>query len=244
MEKKTVLITGASRGIGKACARIFAANGWRLVLNCHKNKKRLEELKKELETEFAVSCMISAGNAGDPAYVEHLFKELENFSSTLDVLINNAGVAYMGLLQDMTPEEWDKVLASNLTSQSLCCRKAIPLMLKKHSGSIINVSSVWGSHGAACEAAYSASKGGVNAFSKALARELAPSGIRVNAIGFGAIDTDMNSMLDAREKESLCEEIALGRMGTPKEAAQFVYDIAVNHPYLTAQVLTFDGGWM
>jgi 3-oxoacyl-[acyl-carrier protein] reductase len=244
LKKETVLITGASRGIGQACARLFAQKGYRLILNCHKNKTRLEELKEELETEFSASCIISAGNAADESYVEQLFEELNAFSDSLDLLINNAGVAHMGLLQDMTLDEWNHVIHTNLTSQFLCCRKAIPVMLKKHSGSIVNISSVWGSHGAACETAYSASKGGVNAFSKALARELAPSGIRVNAVDFGVIDTDMNGMLSAQDKEDLCGEIALGRMASPREAAEFIYDIAVNHPYLTAQVLTFDGGWM
>ena len=244
MNEKTVLITGASRGIGKACARIFARSGFRLVLTCHKNRLQLEHLKTELEKEYGAPCLISAGDAGEEDYVDALFCELEHFSDTLDVLINNAGIAHMGLLQDMTLDEWEQVIRTNLTSQFLCCRRAIPLMLKRHSGSIVNVSSVWGSHGAACEAAYSASKGGSSAFSRALARELAPSGIRVNAVEFGVIDTDMNGMLDASEKQLLCDEIALGRMAAPEEAAEFLYDIAVNHPYLTAQVLTFDGGWM
>ncbi|MGI6006428.1 MAG: elongation factor P 5-aminopentanone reductase [Ruminococcus sp.] len=244
MKTKTVLITGASRGIGEACARLFARNGYRMILNCHNNSTRLKELKENLENEFSIQCMISAGNAGDESYVERLFQETEAFCGSLDILINNAGIAHMGLLQDMTLAEWNRVINTNLTSQFLCCRKAIPLMLKEHSGSIVNISSVWGIHGAACEAAYSASKGGVNAFTRALARELAPSHIRVNAVAFGAVDTDMNSMLSREEKQALCDEIPLERMGTPEEGAEFVYDVAVNHPYLTAQVLTLDGGWI
>ena len=147
MNEKTVLITGASRGIGKACARIFARSGFRLVLTCHKNRLQLEQLKTELEKEYGAPCLISAGDAGEEDYVDALFYELEHFSDTLDVLINNAGIAHMGLLQDMTLDEWEQVIRTNLTSQFLCCRRAIPLMLKRHSGSIVNVSSVWAATG-------------------------------------------------------------------------------------------------
>lgn len=244
MNEKTVLITGASRGIGKACARIFARSGFRLVLTCHKNRLQLEQLKTELEKEYGAPCLISAGDAGEEDYVDALFYELEHFSDTLDVLINNAGIAHMGLLQDMTLDEWEQVIRTNLTSQFLCCRRAIPLMLKRHSGSIVNVSSVWGNVGASCEVAYSAAKSGVNGLTRALAKELAPSGIRVNAAAFGAIDTSMNQFLSPQEKQSLTEEIPLGRFGTPGEAAALLYDLAVNHPYLTGQVITMDGGWI
>ena len=244
MKQKTVLITGASRGIGRACARTFAEHGYHLVLNCHQHVDYLESLRCELEQEYAVSCRLSHGDISDEVYVDSLFAEIADSGDSLDVLINNAGIAHMGLLQDMTLEQWNRVLNVNLTSQFLCCRRAIPLMLKQHRGSIVNTSSVWGIHGASCETAYSAAKGGVNAFTKALARELAPSGIRANAVAFGAVDTDMNQMLDAGERGILCDESPLGRMAEPDEAGAFLYDIACCHPYLTAQVLTFDGGWM
>ncbi len=244
MKQKTVLITGASRGIGRACARTFAEHGYHLILNCHRHINDLEALRHELESEHSISCRLSHGDISDEVYVDRLFDEIADTQNSLDVLINNAGIAHMGLLQDMTLEQWNRVLSVNLTSQFLCCRRAIPLMLKQHSGSIVNTSSVWGIHGSSCEAAYSAAKGGVNAFTKSLARELAPSGIRVNAVAFGAVDTDMNQMLDAKEREILCDEIPFGRMAEPDEAGDFLYDIACCHPYLTAQILTFDGGWM
>ncbi|MCH1984232.1 SDR family NAD(P)-dependent oxidoreductase [Ruminococcus sp. OA3] len=244
MKQKTVLITGASRGIGRACARSFAEHGYNLILNCHQRVDYLESLRCDLESEYAISCRLSHGDISDEVYVDCLFDEIADSKDSLDVLINNAGIAHMGLLQDMTLEQWNRILSVNLTSQFLCCRRAIPLMLKQHSGSIVNTSSVWGIHGSSCETAYSAAKGGVNAFTKALARELAPSGIRVNAVAFGAVDTDMNQMLDDTQRVALCEEIPFGRMAEPDEAGDFLYDIACCHPYLTAQILTFDGGWM
>ena len=144
----------------------------------------------------------------------------------------------------MTLDQWNRLLQTNITSMFLTCRAAVPLFLRQGGGSILNVSSVWGTAGASCEAAYSASKGAVNAFTKALGKELAPSKIRVNAIAFGAIDTSMNRFLSPEERADLEEEIPAGRFGTTAEAGALIADIALNHPYLTAQVLTMDGGWI
>ena len=144
----------------------------------------------------------------------------------------------------MSIEQWDRLLKTNLTAVFLCCRRAIPGMVKKQAGKILNVSSVWGVCGASCEAAYSASKGGVNAMTRALAKELAPSHIQVNAVACGAIDTEMNGFLDAEEKEMLLEEIPAGRMGTPEEAASLLLKLAEAPEYLTGQVIGFDGGWI
>ncbi len=138
---------------------------------------------------------------------------------SLDVLVNNAGISYIGLLQDMTPEEWDRVLSTNLTSCFLTCRLAVPLMVHAKKGRILNISSVWGAAGASTEAAYSASKGAVNSLTKALAKELAPSNIQVNALACGVIDTDMNRCFSEEERQALMEEIPAGRFGTPEEAA-------------------------
>ena len=161
----------------------------------------------------------------------------------LDVLINNAGIAYYGLLQDMTFDEWDSVLRTNLTSMFLTCREAIPKMLRNGSGKIINVSSVWGSAGAALESAYSASKGGVDAFTRALAKELAPSNIQVNAIAPGVIDTDMNKHLSPEERSALISEIPADRMGRAEEAAELIFQLAESNSYLTGQVISLNGGW-
>lgn len=143
----------------------------------------------------------------------------------------------------MSNEEWHRVMGINLDSVFYCCREAIPYMLSKKSGSIVNVSSVWGNIGASMEVAYSASKGAVNSFTKALAKELAPSNIRVNAAAFGTIDTRMNSCFSAEERTALEEEIPIGRYGTTEEAAECIYRLATAPAYLTGQILTMDGGW-
>lgn len=239
----TVLITGAARGIGRACAFRFAQAGFRLLLNTRTSAAQLEDLCAELSARFGAVCLTSIGDAGDEVYVKELFQELNRLGGRLDVLVNNAGVSIVGLLQDMSLDEWNRIISSNLTSAFLCCRSAIPLFLHQGGGSIINVSSVWGNTGASCEAAYSATKGGINALTKALARELAPSHIRINAAAFGAIDTEMNGHLSIEERRSLEEEIPAGRYGTPEEAAELIYDLAVNHAYLTGQIVTMDGAW-
>ena len=169
-------------------------------------------------------------------------KTMERFGG-IDILINNAGISHIGLLGDMSNEEWHRVMGINLDSVFYCCREAIPYMLSKKSGSIINVSSVWGNIGASMEVAYSASKGAVNSFTKALAKELAPSNIRVNAAAFGTIDTRMNSCFSAEERTALEEEIPIGRYGTPQEAAECIYRLATAPAYLTGQIITMDGGW-
>ena len=165
--KKCALITGASRGIGRAAAERFAENGYDLVLTCHNSMSALESLSANLQSAYGISCMPILADMGVEADVTRLFTHI----SHLDVLVNNAGMAYFGLLSDMTASQWHRILAVNLDSCFYTCRAAIPLMLKSHRGSIINVSSVWGAQGASLEVAYSASKGGMNAFTRALAKE-------------------------------------------------------------------------
>lgn len=240
---KTVLITGAARGIGRACAVRFAQEGFRLLLNTRTSTAQLAALQEELFSRFGAVCRISTGDVAEERYVAELFRELDSLGGHLDVLVNNAGISLVGLLQDMSMEEWNRIVSSNLSSVFLCCRSAVPLFLRQGHGSIVNVSSVWGSEGASCETAYSATKGGINAFTKALGKELAPSGIRVNAAAFGAIDTEMNSHLTAEDRRALEEEIPAGRYGTAEEAAELIYDLAVHHSYLTGQIVTMDGGW-
>ena len=162
----------------------------------------------------------------------------------VDILINNAGVSYVGLLTEMTPEAWDDLIRTNLTAVFLFSRLAAAEMVKRKQGRILNVSSVWGSQGASCEAAYSASKGGVDALTKALAKELAPSNIQVNAIAPGCIDTDMNADLSTEEKEALCEEIPAGRFGSPQEVADLLFSVAHAPAYLTGQIIGLTGGWV
>lgn len=235
----TALITGASRGIGRACAEAFAAAGYGLTLTCRRSIKELEILAKDLAARFQVPCRAVPADVGDPESVAALFQGLDS----LDVLVNNAGIAHIGLLADMTPQQWRRVMAVNLDSCFYTSRAAIPLMLKKHRGKIVNVSSVWGAQGASMEVAYSASKGGVNAFTKALAKELAPSNIQVNAVACGVIDTSMNASLTLSERESLKSEIPADRFGTAQEAAQLILLTAQAPAYMTGQIITMDGGW-
>lgn len=244
MKEKNVLITGASRGIGRETSRIFAQNGYTLFLTCQNRIDLLRETAGELNDLFSVPCFPFVGDMGDESFVTDLFSEIRTRCGHLDVLINNAGISHIGLLQDMSLAQWNQMLSTDLTSVFLTCRAAIPLMLSRHQGSIVNVSSVWGNVGASCEAAYSAAKSGVNGLTRALAKELAPSQIRVNAAAFGAIETSMNQFLSPEEKEALTAEIPAGRFGSAAEAAALLYDLAVHHPYLTGQVISMDGGWI
>ena len=238
--RKKALITGASRGIGEAIAKELARQGFDLTLTCLNSLDRLKELAGGLEKKYGISCHIFQGDMGDPETVDRLFDGLNR----LDVLINNAGISHIGLLSDMSVSQWKRVMSTNLDSCFYTCRRAIPLMVHAKQGRIINISSVWGQAGASMEAAYSASKGGVNSLTKALAKELAPSNIQVNAIACGAIDTEMNGFLSAEEEEALLDEIPAGRMGRPEEVADVVFAMTGSPDYLTGQILRLDGGWI
>ena len=242
--RKTVLITGASRGIGRATAVAFAKEGYNLVITCSKSETELLRLKEELERDFSVDVLASIGDISDYEYVTQLFSHIEERFHGVDVLVNNAGISYVGLLTDMTIEEWNHILGVNLTSVFSTCKLAIPHMLSKKSGKIINISSVWGNVGASCEIAYSASKGGIHAFTKALAKELAPSRIAVNAIACGVIDTDMNGFLSVEERTALEAEIPAGRFAQPEEVAEAVLQVIKMPTYLTGQVISMDGGYI
>lgn len=244
MKRNTVLITGASRGIGRAAAAAFAENGYDLVLNCLHSASELELFSNDLKKRFPIRTLCCYGDIGDADFVRAMFHQTADFCGGIDILINNAGISHIGLLSDMTYKEWEAILHTNLTSVFLCCKYAIPYMVSQKSGKIINISSDWGLYGASCETAYSATKGGVNAFTKALAKELAPSNIQVNAIAYGVIDTDMNAGLTAEEQERLKEEIPAGYFAKPTEAARFLYQLAQAPNYLTGQVISFDGGWI
>jgi len=241
--KQTVLITGASRGIGRAIAERFAKEGYSLVINCCNSREALMNLKQELENTYRIPVLASVGNIGDYEYVSQLFSEITEHFGGVDILINNAGISHIGLLHDMSPEEWQNLININLSSAFYTAKHAIPYMLSQGAGKIIQISSVWGNVGASCEVAYSASKGGINSFTKALAKELAPSNIQVNAIACGCIDTAMNHCFSPEERQALEEEIPAGRFGLPKEVAELTYSLATDHNYLTGQVLAFDGGW-
>ena len=201
-----------------------------------------ETVWREIEA-LGVSCLAWMGDAGDFESCSRLFDAIRERFGSLDVLVNNAGISYIGLFQDMTPDEWNHILNTNLTSVFNCCRLAIPMMVSRKSGRILNISSVWGNVGASMEVAYSASKGGVNSFTKALAKELAPSNIQVNAISCGVIDTAMNHCFSPEEMNALREEIPADRLGQPEEVAKLVLQLIQAPTYLTGQILTLDGGW-
>jgi 3-oxoacyl-[acyl-carrier protein] reductase len=240
---KTVLVTGSSRGIGKAIAIRFAKEGFNVIINGFKDEKSLSQTKSEIE-KYQVPCIAFMGDMGNYDTVKELFLLIKRQFVSLDVLVNNAGISYVGLLSEMNPQDWNRIITTNLTSVYNCCSLAIPEMVSNKNGRIVNISSVWGKVGASCEVAYSASKGGMNAFTKALAKELAPSNIQVNALACGAIDTEMNSFLSEEELLQLKEEIPVGRLGSAKEVADSVYYLAENNQYLTGQVISLDGGWI
>ncbi|QNM07048.1 SDR family NAD(P)-dependent oxidoreductase [Qiania dongpingensis] len=238
---KTVLVTGASRGIGRSIALRFAKAGYQTAI-CARGEQALLRIKQEIEAA-GVPCLAVAADVGKAGGCREIFAAVEKTFGHADILINNAGVSHIGLLQDMTEAQWDEIMSINLSSVFYCCRLAIPPMVAAKHGKILNISSVWGNTGASCEVAYSASKGAVNSLTKALAKELAPSGIQVNALACGAIDTEMNRFLSPEDRASLIEEIPADRLGTPDEAAEMAFQIISSPAYLTGQVITLDGGW-
>lgn len=243
MHKKHVLITGASRGIGAACAFTFAAHGYHVFLNCNKSIAALQKVADSI-TQQGGTCTLVPGDVGNPDTVRAIFEKISTIAPGLDVLINNAGISYVGLLTDMSDEEWTRILNTNLSSSFYCSRAAIPYMVRQKKGKIINISSMWGRVGASCEAAYSATKAGMNGLTMALAKELAPSNIQVNAIACGVIDTEMNAVFSDEERQELAEEIPSGRFGTAAEVGQLAFDLSENHSYLTGQIIGLDGGFI
>ena len=243
MSRKNVLITGSSRGIGRSCALAFAQAGYHVFLNCRESVDQLRITEQKI-LAFGGSCALLPGDVTDPEAVRSMFRQITVSCGGLDVLINNAGIAHFGLLSDMSDREWRRIIDTNLSSAFFCCRAAIPHMVAEKQGKIINISSIWGTSGASCEAAYSASKAGLNGLTRALAKELAPSNIQVNAVSCGVIDTEMNARLDQEERLVLEEEIPAGRFGTPEEVAELVLKLADAPPYMTGQIVGLDGGFI
>lgn len=241
MERKHVLITGSSRGIGRMCALAFAEHGWHVFINCRNSLDQLKETERMILASGGI-CTMLPGDVGSPDEVRAMFDKISTLCGGLEVLVNNAGRAYFGLLSDMTDEDWRAVIDTDLSSAFYCCRAAIPYMVSRKSGKIINISSMWGTAGASCEAAYSAAKSGLHGLTRALAKELAPSNIQVNALACGVIDTEMNARLSTEERAALEEEIPAGRYGTPEEAARSVLMLAEAPAYLTGQIIGLDGG--
>ena len=242
---RTVLITGASRGIGRAALIELSRRGYNVIGVCRNNRKKLEKAIEEANSFGVMALAVPDINVGDYDQCKKgIYEYIHSQGMSVDCIVNNAGISHVGLLQDMSPDEWNNIISVNLGSVFNICSLFIPDMIKKSSGKIINISSVWGNAGASCEVAYSASKGGINSFTRALAKELAPSGIQVNAIAFGAIDTEMNNHLSQEERLMLEGEIPMGRMGMVEEAAKLIADTIEMPEYLTGQIITMDGGWI
>ncbi len=241
LKGKTVLITGSSRGIGKAIAYAFAKKGCNLVLNASVSSDELLKTQEELKSMGYYSYSYLA-DVSDYSQCADMFNTVATIYGGVDILINNAGISYLGLFTDMKPENWNRIIDVNFKSVLNCCHLAIPKMVNHKSGIIINISSIWGDRGASCEAVYSATKGAVNSFTKAMAKELGPSGIRVNAISCGVIDTKMNQCFTSEERDVLAGEISLMRFGTPEEIANLAVFLAGNNSsFINGQVITSDG---
>ena len=239
---KTVVITGASRGIGAACARLFAREGWAVAVNYRNSREKAEALAAAICREGGVALAIPAdiGNAAD---VERLFSTAEKELGTVEALINNAGIAQQKLFTDLTEEEWDELFRVDVKGVFLCCRRALPAMIRRQKGCIVNISSMWGQVGASCEVHYSAAKAAVIGLTKALAKEAGPSGIRVNCIAPGVIQTEMNGHLSPEVLEELREETPLETLGTPEDVAKSaLFLCSPESSFITGQVLGVNGG--
>lgn len=240
---KTVLITGAACGIGRACAIEFARAGYFTIINYNKSEKESIALEDEIKG-FGGQCVRICADISKKSEAQKLFTEIERLGLGIDILINNAGISSVKMLCDTEEEEYNRIFDINMKGVYLCSREATRNMVSKKWGRIINISSVWGVYGASCESVYSASKAAVIGFTKALAKEFAPSGICVNAIAPGVIDTKMNKCFSDEEREALKNEIPAGRFGESSEVAKLALFLAGdNASYITGQVIGIDGGF-
>ena len=240
--RPTAVVTGASRGIGAGIAEALARKGYDLVVCCEKNTEALKSLAAGLHGRYGTAVLGWTGDVGEPSFASELAAGIYIRFARIDVLINNAGISHVGLLCDMTVEEWNRVLSVNLSSCFYLAKAFAPDMVRRKSGHIIQISSMWGSRGASCEVAYSAAKGGMEAFTKALAKELAPSGVAVNAISCGVIDTQMNAFLAPEERQEWIDAIPQNRFGTPQDVGRCVVSL-LETSYVTGQVIGVDGGY-
>lgn len=237
--KKAAIVTGASGEIGAAIAELLITQGYSVIGTYYSNEKSIDKLTLQLGNNFfPFQCDLSDFDAA-----KSLLIYIEEKQFQVEVLINNAGISIIGLLQDLTKESWNNIWNTNVTSAISLSQAVIPAFLKQGRGRIINISSVWGSCGASCETAYSATKGAINTFTKALAKELAPSNIQVNAIACGIIDTKMNAHLTDEDVKQIVDEIPAGRLGTPADVAETVCALLTASPYMTGQIIALDGGW-
>lgn len=238
---KVIIITGASRGIGRAIAKRLAKSGNKIIANYNNSKEKAEELQKELQQENIEIDIIKA----DVSKREECKKLVEyaiNKYGKIDVLINNAGISVWGPFTDLTDDEWQKILQTNLYAAIVMTQETIKYMIKEQNGCIINISSIWGLVGASCEVAYSITKAGIDGLTKSLAKELGPSNIRVNSIAPGIIETDMTSDFTEEEKKEIIQQIPLGKIGKPEDIAKAA-EWLIEDNYTTGQIISPNGGW-
>lgn len=238
---KTVLITGGTKGIGKAIALEFLQQGYEVILNYLRDEENALATQEEFNM-LGYCPVLMRADVSDEEQVKEMFREVYRIYGKIDVLVNNAGISLVRVIQDITLEDWERVIGVNLRGVFLCCREVTTSMVCNGGGSIINVASIWGEVGASCETVYSASKGAVIAFTKALAKELAPSFVRVNCVSPGVIDTQMNAHLSEGEMQDLISQIPLGRLGTGEDVAKACVYLAENG-YVTGEVLSVGGGF-
>ena len=241
---KVALVTGASRGIGRATAEAFARAGYQVAANYCRSKERIEQFSAQMEREGCAVIPVQA-DVSDPEQVERMVQTVQRQFGHIDVLVCNAGIARQGLLTDFSPADWRQMMAVNLDGTFYCCRAVLPGMIRRQSGCIITTSSIWGITGASCEVPYSAAKAGIIGLTRALAKEVGPSGIRVNCIAPGVIDTEMNGNLTPEVMAQLREETPLGTIGTPKQVADLaLYLAGEGASFLTGQVISPNGGFL
>lgn len=241
---KSAIITGGSRGIGAAAALLLARNGWKVAVGCLEHPEKAERLCTLLSAEGHEAFPFQ-GDVSSAAEMERLARAVLDRWGQIDLLVNNAGIAQQKLFTDITEEDWDRMFAVNVKGVYSCCRAVVPHMVRRKSGNIINISSIWGQAGASCEVHYSAAKAAVIGFTKALAKELGPSGIRVNCVAPGVIATDMNAGLDEKTLETLREETPLGTVGSPEDVAQAILWLAEDSSsFVTGQVIGVNGGFV
>ena len=244
MARKAVLITGASRGIGRAAAELFARRGYGVLINYRQDAGAAHELEKQLLDSGADALAVQADVAQEDQVLRMMEMAVKRFGF-IDVLVNNAGIASQKLFTALTTEEWRRMMAVHVDGTFHCCREVLPAMIREKRGAIVNVASIWGLSGASCEVAYSTAKAAVIGMTKALAREVGPSGVRVNCVAPGVIDTAMNAAAGADILDMLAEETPLGRIGTAQEAAQAIAYLASEEAsFITGPVLTVDGGFI
>jgi 3-oxoacyl-[acyl-carrier protein] reductase len=241
---KVALITGASRGIGRAIAIEFAKQGASVIINYSSDDNGAKETLEEVKKVSGYGVIIK-GDISSFEKSQIVVEEVIEVMGKIDILVNNAGISHIGLFMDSTEDEINNILNTNLLGAICLTKHVLSNMVSRKKGNIINISSMWGEVGASCEVLYSTTKGGLNAFTKALAKEVAPSNIRVNAIAPGVIDTKMNSFLGEEEKKSLEEEIPLGRFGDPSEIGKLaVFLCSEDSSYITGQIIKADGGFI